>query len=120
VAWRIHNSTMASRAYPDVSCAIVCEPREGPTLYTLPQHGHPPPTPPPRREMGRSLAPLGGFFARKRDGEPGIKTIWQGDQRRHEFIYAVATYLTVNVVKRSMPERELYNAECHPSGALSE
>jgi transposase Tn5 family protein len=66
------------------------------------QHCHPPPTPPPRREMVRSLAQLGGFFARTRDGEPGLKTIWQGDHRLHEFLYAVETYLTVNVAERSM------------------
>jgi hypothetical protein len=52
--------------------------------------------------MVRSLAQLGGFFARARDGEPGLKAIWQGYQRLHEFIYAVETYLTVNVVERSM------------------
>jgi Transposase DNA-binding/Transposase Tn5 dimerisation domain len=103
VAWRIHNITMASRAYPDVSCEIVFEPREWHTLYTMQHHCYPPPTPPPLREMVRSLAQLGGFLARKRDGEPGIKTIWQGYQRLHEFIYAVDTYLTVNVVERSMP-----------------
>jgi Transposase Tn5 dimerisation domain len=61
VAWHIHNITMASRAYPEVSCEVICEPREWQTLYTMQQHCHPPPTPPPRREMVRSLAQLGGF-----------------------------------------------------------
>jgi hypothetical protein len=46
--------------------------------------------------MVRSLAPLGGFLARKRDGEPGITAIWQGYQRLHECIDAVDTYRTVN------------------------
>jgi Transposase Tn5 dimerisation domain len=63
VAWRIHNITMASRAYPAMSCEVVFEPREWRTLYTMQHHGHPPPTPPPLREMGRSLAQLGGFLA---------------------------------------------------------
>ena len=31
--------------------------------------------------MVRSLAQLGGCFARQGDGEPGIKAIWQGYQR---------------------------------------
>jgi len=96
VAWRIHTITMAGRAYPAVSCEIVFEPREWPTLYTMQHHGHPPPTPPPRRAMVRSLAQLGGFFARMRDGEPGIKAIWQGYQRLHDFIYAIETSRTVN------------------------
>ena len=59
-------------------------------------HGQPPPPPPPLRERGRRLAPLGGFLARTREGEPGIKALWQGYQRLHDFIYAIETYRTVN------------------------
>ena len=102
VAWRIHNITMAGRAYPAVSCEVVFEPQEWQTLYTMQHHCHPPPTPPPRREMVRSLAQLGGFLARQGDGEPGIKAIWQGYQRLHEFIYAVETYRTVNAGERNV------------------
>ena len=102
VAWRIHTITMAGRAYPEVSCEVVFEPREWRTLYTMQHHGHPPPTPPPLREMVRSLAQLGGFLARARDGEPGIKAIWQGYQRLHEFIYAIETYQAVNAFERNV------------------
>jgi hypothetical protein len=91
VAWRIHNITMAGRAYPAMSCEVVFE-----------HHGHPPPTPPPLGEMVRSLAQLGGFLARTRDGEPGIQTIWQGYQRLHECIYAIDTYRTVNALERNV------------------
>jgi IS4 transposase len=42
IAWRIHHITMASRAYPEVACAVVFEPREWHTIYTM-QHHHPPP-----------------------------------------------------------------------------
>jgi len=35
VAWRIHNITMAGRAYPEVSCEVVFEPQEWHTLYTM-------------------------------------------------------------------------------------
>lgn len=48
--------------------------------------------------MVRRLAQLGGFLARKHDGEPGIKSIWQGYQRLHEFIYAEETHRTVNAL----------------------
>jgi Transposase Tn5 dimerisation domain len=96
VAWRIHHITMAGRASPEVSCEVVFEPQAWSTLYTMPHHGHPPPTPPPLRAMVRSLAPRGGFFARQGDGEPGIKAIWQGYHRLHAFIYAINTYRTVN------------------------
>jgi hypothetical protein len=102
VAWRIHNITMAGRAYPEVSCAVVFEPQEWSTLYTMQHHCHPPPTPPPLRERVRSLAQLGGFLARQGDGEPGIKASWQGYQRRHDFIDAINTYRTVNALERNV------------------
>ena len=102
VAWRIHNIPMAGRASPEVSCEIVFVPREGHTLYTMQHHSRPPPTPPPLCEMVRTLAQLGGFLARKGDGEPGIKTIWQGYQRLQDFIYAVDTYRTVQASERNV------------------
>ena len=95
VAWRLHTITMAGRAYPAVSCEVVLAPREWHPLYTMQHHG-PPPPPPPRRELVRSLAQLGGFLARTRDGAPGIHASWQGDQRLHDFLYAIETYRTVN------------------------
>ena len=52
--------------------------------------------------MVRSLAHLGGFLARQGDGEPGIKTIWQGYQRLHDFIYAVDIYRTVQALERNV------------------
>jgi hypothetical protein len=35
--------------------------------------------------MLRLIAGLGGFLARKSDGEPGMKTIWLGLQRVRDF-----------------------------------
>jgi hypothetical protein len=102
VAWRIPNSTRAGRAYPAGSSEGVCEPQAGYTLDTLQHHGHPPPTPPPLRPLVRSLAPLGGCFARQGDGEPGIKAIWQGYLRLHECIEAIDTVRTVNVLERNV------------------
>jgi hypothetical protein len=43
----------------------------------------------------RALAQLGGFLARNGYGELGIKPIWQGYQRLHEFI-SVGTHLAIN------------------------
>jgi hypothetical protein len=102
VAWRLHNITMAGRAYPEVSCEIGFEPQEWATLSTMPHHRHPPPAPPPLRERVRSLAQLGGFFARQGDGEPGIQAIWQGYHRLHECIYARDTYRTVHAGERTV------------------
>jgi Transposase Tn5 dimerisation domain len=59
VAWRIHNITMAGRAYPEVSCEVVFEPQEWSTLYTMPHHCHPPLTRPHSARwcgVSRSLA----------------------------------------------------------------
>ena len=96
IAWRIHTITMTARAYPQAPCEVVFERREWQTIYTMQYHCHPPAQPPPLRDMVRALAQLGGFLARTGDGEPGIKSIWQGYQRLHEFIYAVETHLAVN------------------------
>jgi hypothetical protein len=98
IAWRSHSLTMMGRAYPEASCEVVFEPREWQTIYTMQFHSRPPALPPPLRDMVRALAQLGGFLARTGDGEPGIKAIWQGYQRLHEFIYAVETHLAVNAL----------------------
>jgi hypothetical protein len=96
IAWRIHTITMLGRAYPDASCELVFEPREWQMIYLMQYQSPPPDQPPPLRDTVRALAQLGGFLARTGDGEPGIKPIWQGYQRLHEFIYAVETHLAVN------------------------
>jgi hypothetical protein len=98
VAWRIHSITMAGRTYPDVTCEVVFEPREWHTTYTMKYHRPPPQAPPSLREMVRGLAQLGGFLARKGDGEPDIQAIWQGYQRLHAFIYALETHRSVNAL----------------------
>ncbi|MBS3917416.1 MAG: hypothetical protein KG012_20600, partial [Deltaproteobacteria bacterium] len=41
----------------------------------------PPDHPPTLREAMRMVATLGGFLGRKRDGEPGTKSLWLGLQR---------------------------------------
>jgi hypothetical protein len=38
VAWRIHNITMAGRAYPDAPCTVVFAPREWHTIDTMQHH----------------------------------------------------------------------------------
>jgi len=96
IAWRIHTITMMGRTYPEVSCEVVFKPREWQTIYMMQYRSRPPVQPPPLRDTVRALAQLGGFLARTGDGEPGIKSIWQGYQRLHEFIYAVEMHLAVN------------------------
>jgi hypothetical protein len=78
IAWRLHHLTHVARAYPNVPCTAVFEVQEWQTIYLVQTHKRPPQKPPPLRAMTRMLAQLGGFLARKGDGEPGVETIWRG------------------------------------------
>jgi hypothetical protein len=89
---------------------VVFELHEWQTISMMQHRCHPPQAPPALRDRVRSLAQLGGFFARQGDGEPGIQAIWQGYQRLHEFIYAVES------IAPFMPSREMYNGECPALG----
>ena len=59
-----------------------------PTLYVL-THKPLPVLPPRLNEVVRRVTMLGGFLARKGDGEPGVKTIWIGLQRVVDFAAGV-------------------------------
>jgi hypothetical protein len=82
IAWRIFWITLLGRSYPDLPCTQLLAEEEWQVLSskitgqsTLPQK------PPSIREAIRWIAQLGGFLARKGDGEPGIITIWRGWKR---------------------------------------
>jgi hypothetical protein len=81
VAWRVMWLVSASRDQPDDPCTVIlCEP-EWQTLYMVTHRKKPrplPATPPTLREAVRMIAALGGFLGRKGDGDPGLKTVWQG------------------------------------------
>jgi len=82
VAWRIHQLTKLGRQTPDVPCTAFFEEAEWKALTAYvnknPIPGEKPPT---LREAIRMIAVLGGFLARKCDGEPGTQTLWLGLQR---------------------------------------
>lgn len=44
---------------------------------------------PPVRDVVRLTAQLGGFLARKGDGEPGVKSLWLGMARLSDFALTV-------------------------------
>ncbi len=88
VAWRVAYLMRAGRTWPHLDAALFFDPDEIRGAYLLskkPQKGEPPSL----NEVLRLIAQLGGFLGRKSDGEPGVKTIWQGLQR----IMDVATLL---------------------------
>ena len=82
---------MISREQGDEPCEIIYEKKEWHTIYMMHQKKKPPKEPPELRKITRMLAQLGGFLARKHDGEPGAKTIWLGYQKLIHYIDALET-----------------------------
>jgi hypothetical protein len=81
LAWRILYATLLSRALPDVPCTALLEPEEWQALYcAIHVTSTPPTTPPPRRQAVHWIGRLGGFLARRADGEPGVTVLWRGFQ----------------------------------------
>jgi hypothetical protein len=84
VAWRIARLMRLGRTCPDLDAALLFERDEWQAAYIL-NRKKIPKTPPRLNEVVRLVAMLGGFLARKGDGEPGVKTIWLGLQRVVDF-----------------------------------
>jgi hypothetical protein len=87
VAWRLLYVDLVARTHPDAPCTTIFQDDEWKALYC---HRHkvpvPPPTPPDVRTAVRWVAMLGGFLGRKRDGEPGVKTLWRGLRRLQDLV----------------------------------
>jgi hypothetical protein len=84
VAWRIARLMRLGRTCPDLDAALLFEQDEWQAAYIL-NRKKVPKTPPRLNEVVRLVAMLGGFLARRGDGEPGVKTIWLGLQRVVDF-----------------------------------
>ncbi|OTP66048.1 Mobile element protein [Caballeronia sordidicola] len=84
VAWRIARLMRLGRTCPDLDAELLFEPDEWKAAFIL-NKKTPPDKPPRLNEVVRLVAMLGGFLARKGDGEPGVKTIWLGMQRVVDF-----------------------------------
>ncbi len=78
VAWRLMWLTYCARLWPDDSCATVLQPAEWKLLRRKFEPKNRSKKPPTLRQAVRWIAQLGGFLARKGDGEPGLKTLWRG------------------------------------------
>ena len=89
VAWRIHTITMQSREWPGIRCDILFSEKEWKTIYLMSKMTKPPKRPPTLKEISRMLVQLGGFLARKGDGDPGIKNIWRGYRALHNYVDAL-------------------------------
>lgn len=84
VSWRIAHLMRMGRTCPDLPASLLLDEDEITAAYVL-AHKTPPATPPTLNEVVRRVAMLGGFLARKHDGEPGVKTLWIGLQRVIDF-----------------------------------
>ena len=97
VAWRLLWITYLARYHPDLPADTILEAYQWQSLYcTIHHHSNPPDEPPNLRDAVRWIAQLGGFLARSHDGEPGVKTIWQGLRRLHDIAQKEAFTLPQN------------------------
>ena len=101
VAWRILFLTMVSRELPEIEATVLFEKQECDALYSfikdkpvvcdvVPSLG----------EVVKQIGKLGGFIGRKRDGKPGVISIWRGMWRLAD-IYA--TY-KLFMAKNNIPQ----------------
>ena len=87
VAWRLLWLTYEARRHPEGSCEAVLPREDWQVLHRVVRKEEPvPASPPGLREAVRQIARLGGFLARKGDGEPGVKTIWRGLRRLEDLV----------------------------------
>ena len=77
VAWRIVYLMRLGRTCPNLDAAHFFDADEIRAAYLLTKERRPA-QPPTLNEVLRQIAKVGGFLGRKGDGEPGVKTIWQG------------------------------------------
>lgn len=88
VAWRIARLMRLGRQCPTLPVELGFEPEEWKGAYVLLKKPIPK-KPPTLNSVIRLVATLGGFLGRKRDGEPGIKTLWIGMARIADFAAGV-------------------------------
>lgn len=87
VAWRLLWLTYLARCSPEASCEQVLAPHEWQVLYATIHHQlYPHTSPPTLAEVVNWIARLGGFLGRKGDGSPGVKVLWRGLTRLHDFL----------------------------------
>jgi hypothetical protein len=79
---RLGKADRMIRYLPELPCTLFLSAEEWQVLHMKIKNTKPPPkTIPKIREIVRWIAQLGGFLARKGDGEPGTITLWRGWKR---------------------------------------
>lgn len=97
IAWRLFWITFLARTDPDAPASAILAKHELHALYTF-IHKQPIPDSlvPTVRQTLRWVAQLGGFLARKRDGEPGVTVVWRGWQRLTDISQAYLAFYPQN------------------------
>lgn len=104
-AWRLLWLTTQARETPEVPCTQVFARHEWEALVCVVQDKlEVPAEPPSLREAVRMVAQLGGFLARKGDGEPGVKTLWRGLIRLNDI---AATWLVAQASNEHQRDQSL-------------
>lgn len=87
VAWKLLWLTYQARQTPTVPCTVALQPTEWQALYAFIHHTPAVPDAiPSLRQAVRWIGQLGGFLARKGDGEPGVKVLWRGWARLQDIV----------------------------------
>ncbi len=98
IAWRIMYIQSRGQKFSKKTCTLVFSEREWKSVYCRFHKQKPIPQEPPTLcEMVILVARLGGFLARKRDGHPGIQTMWKGLQRMHDYAQAWDSFQKKNL-----------------------
>ncbi len=103
IAWRIMYIQSRGQKFSKKTCTLVFSEREWKSVYCRFHKQKPIPQEPPTLcEMVILVARLGGFLARKRDGHPGIQTMWKGLQRMHDYAQAWDSFQKKKLVYNDM------------------
>lgn len=85
IAWRLLWITYEARETPDAPCTMVLKDHEWKSLCCMANKVPvPPKAPPTLKEAVLLIAKLGGFLARKGDGDPGVIVLWRGMSRLND------------------------------------
>jgi hypothetical protein len=81
IAWRILYGTMLARVGPELPCTVLLEREEWEALYCRIHRVSTAPARPPALHVAIGwIAQLGGYLARRGNGEPGVTVLWRGFQ----------------------------------------
>lgn len=96
VAWRTAHLMRMGRICPDLDAGLYFDSDEIQAAYLRNKKLAPPA--PSLNDVLRMIARAGGFLARKGDGEPGAKTIWEGLRDVRSSAHTIKTLLEMGML----------------------